>query len=472
MIDKKEKFGISIVLKSGIWFTVCNILTKSIGFITTPIFTRLLTKSDFGEYNNFITWAGVIVLITSLNLEASLVRARFDFDDDFDGYVASMSILSFLSTVVCLCIMLLFRASIQELLSLNKQELLAMLLYLLFYPVIQLFQTKERFQYRYKTTVIVTLLTVASTAFLSVALVVVMENKLYGRIIGTVLPIIVIGAILWIIILKNTNTIKMSYWRYALPYALPFIPHLLSMYLLGSMDKVMIRHMCGSEDLAMYSLAYTVGTILSLLISSMNNAYVPWLGDNLREKNYSSIRKISENYIGFFILFAMVMVIMTPEVLLLLGGTDYIKAKYVIPQVFAGCIMQFIYSMYVNIEQYEKRTVGMAMASIIAAVFNFITNFIFIKKYGYIAASYTTFFSYFLLMILHIRLVKKIGFGDVYNTKKILIISLFGGGVLISMNCLFDYTFVRYLIFLMMISFVFIFLFLKRQHIMDYIRRR
>ena len=31
-------------LKSGIWYTAANFLTKSIGFITTPIFTRLTMR--------------------------------------------------------------------------------------------------------------------------------------------------------------------------------------------------------------------------------------------------------------------------------------------------------------------------------------------------------------------------------------------------------------------------------------------
>ena len=47
------------------------------------------------------------------------------------------------------------------------------------------------------------------------------------------------------------------------------------------------------------------------------------------------------------------------------------------PPVAAGCLLQFVYCMYVNIEQYEKKTVGMAMASVVAAGLNFVLNFIF-----------------------------------------------------------------------------------------------
>lgn len=68
-------------IKSGIWFTVSNFLMKTVGFITTPLFTRLLTKSEFGEFNNFQTWLILFTYITSLNLEGSLIRAVHEFKE-------------------------------------------------------------------------------------------------------------------------------------------------------------------------------------------------------------------------------------------------------------------------------------------------------------------------------------------------------------------------------------------------------
>lgn len=457
-------------LKSGVWFAICNIVTKSVGFLTIPIFARLLTKSEFGNYNNFTTWTGMILPITSLNLESSMICARYDYEEDYDSYVASMSCLSCLSTLVWFVLCMIFIVPAQNLLSLNRTEIMAMFLYLLFYPTIQIFQTKERYQYRYKSTVAITLLVVAGTALLSVVLVILMQNKLEGRIIGTVVPIIIIGLVLLYVIFKNANGIKLTYWKYALPFTIPFIPHLLSMYLLGSMDKVMIKQICGAEDLALYSLAYTVGTIVSLLVTSMNNAFSPWLGEQLSSNNDSKIKKVSVPYVGFFTFAAICVVLVAPEILLILGGQSYAEARYVIPQIFAGCLMQFIYCMYVNVEQYEKKTVGMAIASVIAASFNYITNYIFIRKFGYIAASYTTFFSYLLLMLLHIYLANRIGKGNVFDSRKILLIGALGSALLISTNVIFDYIIIRYCVFAVLLICMLVIACKKRGMIKQFIR--
>ena len=77
-------------LKSGVWYTASNFLVKSIGFITTPIFTRLLTREDFGLYNNYISWLASITIIVTLNLDSTLISARFDFKDNFDEYILSI----------------------------------------------------------------------------------------------------------------------------------------------------------------------------------------------------------------------------------------------------------------------------------------------------------------------------------------------------------------------------------------------
>ena len=71
-------------LKSGVWYTLSNFLVKSIGFITTPIFTRLLTKEDFGLYNNYLSWLAIITIIVTFNLDSTLISARYDFENKFD----------------------------------------------------------------------------------------------------------------------------------------------------------------------------------------------------------------------------------------------------------------------------------------------------------------------------------------------------------------------------------------------------
>lgn len=434
------------VIKSGIWFTASNFLMKSIGFITTPIFTRIMSKTEYGDFNNFQTWLMILLYVTSLDLEASLIRACHEFKDDIERYVFSIIALSMFSTGIWWLIFTIFEEYFTKTLLINPAYINGMFLYLLFCPAINIFQNAERYKYKYKWTVLTSLTISVGASLLSVGFVFLFQDKLFGRITGFIIPTILIGGAIVIYYLLKVKRIKFSYWKYALPITLPYIPHLLSMYLLSNMDRVMIRSFCGPEYVALYSLAYTCGMLITILVTSINNAFSPWLAENLSKKNYQSIHKISVPYVLMFSYAAFISVLFTPEILYILGGTSYMEAKYVMPPVAAGCLLQFIYCMYVNIEQYEKKTIGMAFASLIAVLVNFVLNLIFIKKFGYVAAAYTTFVGYFILLLLHMFLVKKIGFSHVYDNRKILLIGCITSLCIFLCNFLLDKMFIRYIV--------------------------
>ena len=64
-------------IKSGVWYTASNFLLKAIGFITTPIFTRLLTQAEYGDYNNFTSWLSILTIIATLNMESTISKSSW-----------------------------------------------------------------------------------------------------------------------------------------------------------------------------------------------------------------------------------------------------------------------------------------------------------------------------------------------------------------------------------------------------------
>lgn len=142
---------------------------------------------------------------------------------------------------------------------------------------------------------------------------------------------------------------------------------------------------------------------------------------NIHNHTYDRVRSASKKFIGIISLIIIGMMLLSPELLLVMGGASYLEAKYVMIPVILGCFCQFIYTFYVNVEQFMKETVLMAVATIIAAIFNYGTNWYFIPRYGYIAAAYTTLVSYGLLMVIHYFLIRKIKLNLLFDNKFIVI---------------------------------------------------
>ena len=88
------------VVKAGTWYTISNFLIKGISFVTLPIFARLLTKGELGQFSNITAWFNVLAIITTFELYSSVSIARFDFKDDLKKYISSNLVLGTIITSI------------------------------------------------------------------------------------------------------------------------------------------------------------------------------------------------------------------------------------------------------------------------------------------------------------------------------------------------------------------------------------
>ena len=80
----------------------------------------------------------------------------------------------------------------------------------------------------------------------------------------------------------------------------------------------------------------------------------------------------------------------------------------IIPPIILSNFVIFIYTIYVNIEHYHKKTRRIAMNTMVAATSNIILNYIFIPKYGMYAAAFTTLISYLISLFIHYKFARRI----------------------------------------------------------------
>lgn len=459
------------IVKAGIVYTLGSIITKGMTFITIPIFTRILSTADYGYYSNYATWLSLVICIATLSLYSSMGSARFDFKDDIYDYVFSILVFGTGTTAIFTGIILAFHSFFENILSLDLFYILIIMLHSAFSPALEIFQNLQRFRYKYIFVTVVTVSVNISATIISLLAVLTSDNKLQARILGYQLPIIILNLFIYLyLIRKSKRKFLFSYCKYAVMISLPLVVHLVSGMILNSSDKVVINYLEGPEKTAFYSVAYTVAMMEYILIASMNDAFAPWLGEMLKDKNPKKVYEFSAYYVGIFAVILNLVFLIAPEVLYIFGGQKYEEAIWIIPPVILGYFFYFLYTMYVDIEQLSKKTVGVAVGTGMAAVINLILNFIFIKRYGYIAAAYTTLFSYMSLFIFHMLLVKKMKKSEYYNSKAIL---LFGCMELFAMVCslfLYKNPVVRYFILAVYVSIIIFFVFKNRRIIIDFLQ--
>ena len=79
----KEKWNkIPLTVKVSTSYAICSILQKCLSFITLPLFTRLLTTEQYGQYTIYSSWQGILMLFLTLNLAyGSFQTAMVKFED-------------------------------------------------------------------------------------------------------------------------------------------------------------------------------------------------------------------------------------------------------------------------------------------------------------------------------------------------------------------------------------------------------
>lgn len=457
-------------LKAGGWYIFNNLIQKGIVFITAPIFSRLLSKTEYGLVNNFQSWLTVLTIICSLDLYSSIQRAKLDFEEDLDGYLSSILTLSTIVTIIFWINSVIFKEYIYKLLGMTPDLVNFLFIYILFYTAFNFLQTKHRVCLEYKSFTKISLSTTILSFFASLILVFLIKEKYWGKILGDNLPILCISVLLYLrIMVKGRKYIDKVYWKYALSLSVPLIPHHLAGNILSQFDRIMITNICGLDKTAVYSMAYNVALILSIVWSSFNGAWSPWFYEQLKKEEYEKIKKISDICILFFFIVTLSLITMGPEILRFMAPSSYYEGIYIIPIVIFGIFFQFIYSFYVNIEFYNKNTKFIPLGTILSATLNIVLNGVFIPRYGYEVAAYTTLAGYMFLYVYHFIISKKMIEKEIYNEKYIF---KFIGSIpfiIIIYNYLYSELILRYVVSLLMILMI---LYINRKRWMYFLNNK
>ena len=255
-------------------------------------------------------------------------------------------------------------------------------------------------------------------------------QRYLGRILGTVLPMFVISFVLCIkLVNRQSPSNLLMYLRWGLPFSVPIIFHGISQVILSQFDRIMIRDINGDAAAGIYSFGYTIFSI-NVTFNSLDSVWTTWFYDKMNKGEKDTIHKYSSMYILTILCLCIVVMLITPELVIVLGSHKYIDAQYCTIPIVASGFFVFLYTLPVSVEYYHEKTKSIAVATMIAALVNIVLNYIFINKYGYVAAAYTTLFTYILYFIFHYFLAKRIEGNYVFSNR---IIVLSSGVLLLSM---------------------------------------
>ncbi len=431
MINKiRERMNkIPLAIKASTAYAVSSIILRCFSFITLPLFTRLLTKEQYGQGTIYSSWSGILSIFITLNLAyGSFSTAMVKYEKRRDEYISAVQGIFVLLAGIFFLIYIPFRSFWNQVFELPSLFVIIMVLEVLFSNALLLWSGKKRFEFKYKSVVVITLLGAVLSTVLAYIFVISTDERGYARILGCAIVNILIGFIIFVLNLaKGKKIYDKEFWKYAWSFNLPLLAYYLSQVIFNTSDRIMISHMSGTGNAAMYGVAYNLATVFAFILNAINNSYVPWFYGKIKEGKGEENKIVS-------IVIAIIMAVMilfiiwfAPEIIIILAGRQYAPAIYVVAPVAMSLLLLFYSQLFINVEFYYEEKKTLVWASIGAAVLNIVLNYLLIPCLGFVAAGYTTLISYIVFAISNYLAMKAIilkrGMPDnMYDYKSLILL--------------------------------------------------
>lgn len=401
------------LLKNISGFAFFNVLNSAIPFLLLPVLTAYLSPEHYGVVDIFYNTTLIITPFIGLCIVQSI--GRFYFEKIVLSKFVSTVLVVLLSTgLIITALSLVFNIVFEDyLLEYDIPPYLIFLafLYTLFTQISEILLALWRVSYKVAHFGVFRVSKTALDLGLSVFLIASLGYGWEGRIYPQVVVAFVFSCIALYLLYKlgylhNLKADK-DYKKQALSYSIPLIFHTFGGYVINFSDRFFILIMLGMSDVGVYSVAYQIGMVMSLIQNSFNQAWVPFFFQKLNENTQGSKRKIVQItylYFAFLIIITAVIYFMIPLIYRYFIDESYLEGASLIIWVLLGFLFNGIYKMLVNFLFYDKKTRLVAVLSLSSALLNVVLNYVLIKINGITGAAQATMltFLFFLLVILFI----------------------------------------------------------------------
>lgn len=397
----------SKLLKSSVIYTFSSAINSAIPFLFLPILTRILSPEEYGILAMFQICVSIIVPLVGLNLEGAIARKYYeDENSNFSSFVGAASILSTLSTIFLLLFFFIFSSEISILTKIPETYIVAIVIlaYLRFIMLVLLtvFQVKIKpFNYGV-IQVLHSALSVGVTMYLLFYLSLTWEARILGQIYAAILI-----AIVSLIILRKNNYISLKIMKsdvkYAISFGGPLIPHAIGSVGLVVIDRFFLTELIGLEATGFFTIAYQLGAVISLITISFNNAFVPWLFENLNKNDFNVNRKIVKITYTYFIsilAISLFLIVFFPSIMKIIIGQKFHSIDQYSFLIIIGFSFQGLFFMVTNYLYYVKKTYLQSLISFSIIGIKIPITYFAIKKFGISGAAWSFLLTYFLFFII------------------------------------------------------------------------
>ncbi|MBO5530136.1 MAG: polysaccharide biosynthesis C-terminal domain-containing protein [Bacilli bacterium] len=407
------------LIKNTLIFTIGNFASKFLTFFLIPLYTSVLTTSEFGNVDLIFTIITVLAPIFTLNISESVMLFTLDSESNKKDILKIANYFLLLSLIPCIISFIIFN----YIPIFNNIEIFVAL-YLYFLIGNQIFLCALKGQKKVKLYTIGGVLNTFLLIIFNLIFLIIFKLGVKGYFLSQFLSnlIVFIFAFIFSGAFKvNIKSINKLLMKKMIKYSIVLIPTTFMWWIMNSSDRIMVTSMISESANGIYAISYKLPTLISTIIAIFNQA---WLFSAIEEKNSDDKVEYTNKIFSLifsllFILGVGLMLISKPFMKIYVSNDYYVAWKYM-SFLIVGVVFQSLGTFISTSYNVNKDSKGFLFSALLGALINIILNFILIPIIGVYGAACATSMSYISVFAFRLFDTKKYIKIDILKKKYII----------------------------------------------------
>jgi O-antigen/teichoic acid export membrane protein len=402
-----------ILFKNSFWMFLAEFINKLVMFSLTILVARYLGVEGYGQLAFAMSFTGLFIILADFGTSTLAIKEIARDKDSMRKYLDNFVVLKFFLSLFTILVIYLVLPFLEKPVSVELMVYLFGVFILITSTgefISSIFKAYEKMEYIAISVVIrsiTMLILILFFVFLDLGVFYIILAYLLGALFSLFFLIFSLRKKISKFSLEFDPNFNFNLLKRASPFALSLA--FASIYL--SIDSVLISHLIGDKALGYYSLGYSLTIVFYIIPALLSNVYLPKLSvyfksDKLKLK--SVFRLLLIKLCLIVIPLILFLYFIAPHIFLLFYGSEFTNSIIVFQVLLIALLFKFFSFPYsFLLIATEKQNIRVAIQGF-SALFNIVTNIIFIPKYGILGAAGTTIASELLLVILYYSFARKV----------------------------------------------------------------
>lgn len=409
--DSEKNRKIKDLSKNTAVFTIGSFGARIISFLLVPLYTYVLSTSEYGTLDIVTTTVQLLVPVLTLNVQDAVLRFALDNNYEKEDVIRISLRINIISA--CFLGIILMAGNFIHVLPLTPNYLLFLYISYVAGAINNNLTMYLKAKNKVVNLTVWGLINTIVTCLFNLVLLLVIKLGVNGYMISYASGTIIadIGMLTTAGVLTDIKNSKPNpaLRRAMLAYGIPLVLNSIAWWINNASDRYILTYFCGTAVNGIYSVSYKIPSILAIIQTIFYSAWsVSAITEYDKDDTDGFMGNVYTAYGSMSIIGCSAIMLFNIVIARVLYSKDFFQAWEFVPFLLVGTVFNGLGHFHGSIFSARKLTKEISLTTLLGAIINTVLNFIFIPQFGALGAAIATMIGYFSVWVVRTIRVRNI----------------------------------------------------------------